>query len=145
LDYLAQKSEWRGLASIAMLEAQNRINGKVEQETRYYISSLSGNAAQIAGAVRTHWSIENSLHWLLVVSFNENACRIRKDHAPQNFSLLRQMALNLLNQQNTSKIGIKAKRMKAGWDDVYLAKCLLIHDAFALGSWLDIQPLIDLI
>jgi hypothetical protein len=55
------------------------------------------------------------------------------------------MALNLLNQQNTSKIGIKAKRMKAGWDDVYLAKCLLIHDAFALGSWLDIQPLIDLI
>lgn len=126
LDYLVQKSEWLGLASIAMIEAQRRINGKVEQETRYYISSLSGNAAQIAEAVRSHWSIENSLHWVLDVSFNEDACRIRKDYAPQNFSLLRQIALNLLNQENTSKIGIKAKRKKAGWDDAYLAKVLAL-------------------
>jgi predicted transposase YbfD/YdcC len=126
LDYLVQKPEWRGLTSIAMIEAQRRINGKVERETRYYISSLSGNAAQIAGAVRSHWSIENSLHWVLDVSFNEDACRIRKDHAPQNFSLLRQIALNLLTQEKTAKVGIKAKRKKAGWDDAYLAMVLAL-------------------
>lgn len=124
LDYLVQKPQWQGLASVVMLEAQRRINGKVEQQTRYYISSLCGNAAQIAQAIRSHWSIENSLHWVLDVSFNEDACRIRKDHAPQNFSLLRQIALNLLTQEKTAKVGIKAKRKKAGWDDTYLAKVL---------------------
>jgi predicted transposase YbfD/YdcC len=107
-----------------MVQAQRRTHGKVEQQTRYYISSLPGNAAQIAQAVRTHWTIENSLHWVLDVSFNEDACRIRKDHAPQNFSLLRHIALNLLTQEKTTKIGIKAKRKKAGWDDAYLAKVL---------------------
>lgn len=126
LDYWVQKTEWQGLASIAMIEAQRHINGKVERETRYYISSLPGNAAQIAGAVRSHWSIENFLHWVLDVSFNEDACRIRKDHAPQNFSLLRQIALNLLNQEKASKIGIKAKRKKTGWNDAYLAKVLAL-------------------
>ncbi len=93
-------------------------------QTRYYISSLASNAAKVAEAVRTHWSIENSLHWVLDVSFDEDACRIRKDHAPQNMTLLRQIALNLLGQDTSTKIGIAAKRKKAGWDDAYLVKIL---------------------
>jgi predicted transposase YbfD/YdcC len=124
LDYLVQKPDWQGLASIAMIQSQRRLDGQVEQETRYYISSLPGDAAQILNAVRSHWTIENSLHWVLDVSFGEDACRIRQDQAPQNFSLLRRLALNLLSQEQTAKVGIKAKRKKAGWDDAYLAKVL---------------------
>lgn len=137
LDYLVQKSQWQGLQSVAMVEAQLRIDGKVTIETRY-ISSLPSNAQQIATAIRTHWSIENSLHWVLDVSFREDDSRIRKDHAPQSFALLRQIArqlggrnppsrqiaLNLLTQEKTAKVGVKAKRKKAGWDDAYLAKVL---------------------
>lgn len=74
--------------------------------------------------IRGHWGVENSLHWVLDVAFNEDACRIRKDHAPANFSLLRQMALNLLRQETTCTNGIKVKRSKAGWDDAYLFKVL---------------------
>lgn len=124
LDYLVQKSQWQGLQSIAMVQAQRRIDGKVTTETRYYISSLPSHAQPIASAVQTHWSIENSLHWVLDVSFREDDSRIRKDHAPQNFALLRQIALNLLTQEKTAKLSLKAKRKKAGWDNAYLAKVL---------------------
>jgi predicted transposase YbfD/YdcC len=124
LDYLVQKPLWKGLQTIAMVQNQRRINGQVSTETRYYISSLESNAAKIAHAVRTHWTVENCLHWVLDVSFDEDACRIRTDHAPQNMALLRQIALNLLNQDQSTKAGIKAKRKKAGWDDAYLLKIL---------------------
>jgi predicted transposase YbfD/YdcC len=124
LDYLEQKPLWKGLQSIAMVQSQRRVNGQQSVQTRYYISTLASNAAKVAEAVRTHWSIENSLHWVLDVSFDEDACRIRKDHAPQNMTLLRQIALNLLGQDKSTKIGIAAKRKKAGWDDAYLVKIL---------------------
>jgi predicted transposase YbfD/YdcC len=124
LDYLVQKSNWKGLQTLAMVESERRCNGKVSIERRYYLSSLGQDAAVIAKAVRSHWSIENGLHWVLDVSFGEDGCRIRKDHAPQNMSLLRQMALNLLGQDKSTKVGIKAKRKKAGWDDAYLVKIL---------------------
>jgi predicted transposase YbfD/YdcC len=107
-----------------MIQAERRVNGTTTTETRYYISSLAGNAAQIANAVRSHWSIENSLHWVLDVSFSEDASRIRTENAPQNFALLRQIALNLLTQEQTAKVGVKAKRKKAGWGDAYLCKVL---------------------
>lgn len=124
LDYLMQKPHWRGLASLAMIQTERRSNGKVQQETRFYISSLTNGAQPILQAVRAHWGIENSLHWVLDVSFDEDACRIRKDHAPQNFSRLRQIALNLLSQDKTTQVGVKAKRKKAGWDDAYLIQVL---------------------
>ncbi len=124
LDYLVQKQQWKGLQSIAMIQAERRINGTTTTETRFYISSLSGNAQQIADAVRSHWAIENSLHWVLDVSFGEDHCRIRTENAAQNFALLRQIALNLLTQEKTAKVGVKAKRKKAGWDDAYLCKVL---------------------
>lgn len=124
LEYLVQKPLWKGLQSIAMIQNERRVNGQVSVETRYYITSLENHAAKVAHAVRTHWSIENSLHWVLDVSFDEDACRIRSYHAPQNLSLLRQIALNLLSQDKSIKLGIKAKRKKAGWDDAYLIKIL---------------------
>lgn len=124
LDYLVQKPHWSGLASLAMIQSERRSNGKVEHQTRYFISSLTNGAKPILEAVRSHWGIENSLHWVLDVSFAEDDCRIRKDHAPQNFSLVRQIALNLLSQEKTTTVGVKAKRKKAGWDDAYLVKVL---------------------
>jgi predicted transposase YbfD/YdcC len=124
LDYLVQKQHWKGLQTVAMVQSQRRVNGKVSIERRYYLSSLGQDAEVMNAAIRSHWAIENGLHWVLDVSFGEDACRIRKDHAPQNMSLLRHMALNLLGQDKSTKIGIKAKRKKAGWDDAYLVKIL---------------------
>lgn len=124
LDYLVQKPLWKGLQTLVMVQSQRRLNGQTSSETRYYISSLASNAAKIAEAVRAHWSIENCLHWVLDVSFDEDACRIRQDYAPQNMALLRQIALNLLGQDKSTKASIAAKRKKAGWDDAYLLKIL---------------------
>lgn len=124
LDYLVQKQHWKGLQTVAMIQSERRVDGKVSIERRYYLSSLGQDAEVINAAIRTHWAIENGLHWVLDVSFAEDRCRIRKDHAPQNMSLLRQIALNLLGQDKSTKVGIKAKRKKAGWDDAYLVKIL---------------------
>ena len=124
LDYLTQKPQWKGLQTVVMLQSERRTNGQPSTEVRYYISSLANQAAKIAAAIRTHWTVENQLHWVLDVSFNEDACRIRKDDAPQNLSLLRHIALNLLGQDKSTKAGIAAKRKKAGWDDAYLLKIL---------------------
>ena len=82
-------------------------------------------AKQFAETVRRHWSIENSLHWQLDVTFGEDQCRIRKGHADANFSLLRRHALSLLKNEQTSKVGIKNKRLTAGWNDDYLLKVLI--------------------
>lgn len=124
LDYLVQKPHWKGLQTVAMVQSERRVGGKVSREQRYYLSSLGQDAAVMNAAIRTHWAIENGLHWVLDISFAEDDCRIRKDHAPQNMSLLRQIALNLLGQDTSTKVGIKAKRKKAGWDDAYLVKIL---------------------
>ena len=74
--------------------------------------------------MRSHWGIENQLHWVLDVAFNEDDSRIRKDHAPENMALIRHIALNLLRQDTSAKVGIKAKRLKAGWDNDYLTHLL---------------------
>ena len=86
--------------------------------------SLDGGVEQFAHSVRSHWGIENQLHWVLDVAFNEDACRVRKDHAPENLAVVRHVALNLLRQDTQTNGGIKAKRLKAGWDNDYLAALL---------------------
>jgi predicted transposase YbfD/YdcC len=120
------EQEWVGLSSLLMLERERRIGSKTSQETRYYLSSLAGDARKAARAIRQHWGIENSVHWVLDVVFDEDSSRIRKDNGPQNFAVLRHIALNLLRQEPTHKRGIKAKQKRAGWDNAYLTR-LLTH------------------
>lgn len=124
LEYLIQKPLWSGLQTIVMVERECRFNDQVTKEARFFISSLAGDAAKIAQAVRSHWSIENSLHWVLDVSFHEDNCRIRHDHAAENMALLRHFALNILSQDKSTKRGIAAKRKKAAWHQPYLINLL---------------------
>ena len=124
LDYLTQTTLWSGLQTVVMVQSERHCNGQVTTENRFFISSLPSQATLIMNAVRTHWSIENSLHWVLDVSFHEDACRIRRANSPQNMALLRHLALNLLSKDSSSKRGIAARRKKAAWDQSYLIKLL---------------------
>lgn len=126
-EYLASVSsaqKWTGLQSLVMIIRRRIIDGEETVKTRFYISSLPENARQILKATRQHWSIENCLHWVLDVAFNEDRSRVRKDHAPANLAVLRHMAVNLLKKDTTAKGGIKAKRLQAGWNEDYLIKVL---------------------
>jgi predicted transposase YbfD/YdcC len=115
---------WIGLQSISMVICTRIIAGRETREVRYYISSLLSNAERILQAVRKHWSIENKLHWILDVALNEDRSRVRKDQAPENFAVLRHIALNLLKQEKTSKGGIHAKQFQAALREDYLLKVL---------------------
>ena len=124
LSYIRSLSEWKSLNSVAMVRAERRIGDSVSVESRYYISSLKGDARRLLWAIRGHWGIENSLHWVLDIAFREDDSRVRKDNAPENLAVVRHIALNLLKQEKNLKVGVKAKRKKAGWDNEYLMKVL---------------------
>jgi predicted transposase YbfD/YdcC len=116
--------EWQNLQSVGRVDVMRTVNDKTKIELRYFISSLPNDAKLLAQSIRQHWGIENSLHWGLDVAFREDDSRIRKDNAPQNFAILRHIANSLLQQNKSVKTGIKNKRLKAGWDNEYLAKVL---------------------
>jgi predicted transposase YbfD/YdcC len=115
------RHEWAGLNALVLVEATRQVNGKTSAERRYYISSnKNATARQAAESIRGHWGIENQLHWNLDMSFDEDASRIRKGHAAENFSRLRRIALNLLKRETSRTLGIKSKRLLAAWDHDYL-------------------------
>ena len=104
--------------------ASNQTLSQAQVEAAYYISSLEGDAAKILEASRTHWSIENSLHWRLDVAFAEDDCRVRSGNAAENLTIVRHFALSLLKQDRSVKAGIKGKRKAAGWDEDYLLRLI---------------------
>jgi predicted transposase YbfD/YdcC len=121
-----QRRRWTGLKSVAVVQATREVPLQgVSTERRYFISSLSGvDAGRMGQAIRGHWAVENKLHWVLDVSFDEDQARNRKNHSSENFSRIRRIALNLLQREKTKKRGIKGKRLNAAWDHDYLLKLL---------------------
>jgi len=122
---LPDRKRWPGLRAIGWTINDTVRDGKRSHEMRYYIMSRKLSAKEFAAAVRGHWSIENRLHWQLDVTFQEDQCRVRRGHADANFSILRRTALSLLKNNHTIKVGVKNKRLNAGWDDAYLQQVLL--------------------
>jgi len=124
-DDLPDASRWKNLKAIGMTINDTLRNGKPTLEMRYYILSKKLSARRFAAAVRGHWGIENRLHWQLDVTFGEDQSRIRRGHADANFSILRRTALSLLKNNHSYRIGIKNKRLMAGWNEHYLLEIML--------------------
>lgn len=122
--YLRRATDWPQLTSLVKLMTVRILDGKTSVETRYFITSWRASARDCLRHIREHWQIENGLHWVLDIAFREDESRVRKDHAPQNLATLRHIALNLLKQERSIKVGIAAKRKIAGWDNDYLFKVL---------------------
>ncbi len=124
LDDIPSAIDWEELNSVGMVETIRTFNNKTSTNRRYFIGSIEKDARSLGVAIRSHWGIENSLHWVLDVAFREDACRVRKDHAAENFSVIKRTALNLLKNESTLKRGVKSKRNNAGWDTRYLEKVI---------------------
>lgn len=122
--FLPEKELWQDLRSVGLVETTRELNGKTSTEVRYYLSSLPVEAQRFGHAVRTHWGIENSCHWVLDVVFREDDCRIRVGNAAENLSTLRRLAMNLLRREKSDKRGIQVKRLRAALDETYLLKVL---------------------
>jgi predicted transposase YbfD/YdcC len=128
--FIENKDEkWKNLNQVIKIESIREFknsNKPIEKATRYYISSLKNNANEYQKNIRSHWGVENKLHWTLDVGFSEDASRKRNNNAAQNYSVLLKIALNLLRNEKTEKQGIAGKRLKAGWNENYLLKVLSI-------------------
>ena len=120
IDWLVKRHPWPGLKAIVVVESRREIDGKVTDETRFYITSLTLAAIMIGPMIRAHWAIENSLHWVLDMIFRDDECRVRTGDAPENLSTCRRVACNLLRVA-PGKSSIRLRRKAAGWDDDYLA------------------------
>lgn len=121
---LTASGEWDGLRTVGRCEAVRELDGLVSRHQRYYLSSLPVEAEKFAEAVRGHWAVENSCHWVLDVVFSEDDSRVRVGQAAENFATLRRIINNLLQQERSVKLGVKAKRLKAALDENYLLKVL---------------------
>lgn len=123
LDWLSGKEEWGNLFGFGMVRSKIETNGVISKETRYYITSLK-EVGTFANAVRSHWGIENSLHWCLDMTFHEDYSRVRKDHSAENMAVVRHIALDVLKNY-PAKISLARKRRRCTYDDDFLANVLL--------------------
>ena len=127
--WLQERHQWPGLQGVVMVESLREIPGAIpaadtiERETRFYITSLPWVAVQLGPAIRAHWMVENALHWVMDMSFRDDECRIRTDHAPANFTTIKHMALNLIRRA-PGKDSIRLRRKVAAWDDHFLASLI---------------------
>ena len=120
-------SGWPGLRTVLAVESIRSVNStpsKVESEIRYFLSSCPDSPAVLGQAIRSHWAIENSLHWVLDVTFREDDSRVRDRTAARNLALLRKIALNIVGRDKTTKASVRARRKKAAWNDAYMLKLL---------------------
>ena len=123
-EFLIGAEKWTGLKSIGMVESERNLNGVVSIEQRYYILSIESDVHRFSQSVRSHWSIENQLHWILDVGFDEDASQSCRGYSAENLAVIRHVGLNLLSRDKKTKVGVKTKRLKAGWDDSYLKDVL---------------------
>ena len=121
--WLQERHAWPGLKAVVMIESSREIRGKTETETRFYITSLVMLAHLLGPVVRSHWAVENSLHWVLDMVFRDDECRVRTEHAPANFTTIKHMAHNLLRLA-PGKASLRSRRKAAGWDDEFLASLI---------------------
>ncbi len=121
---LYKQAQWSGLQTIVKVVRTRHLWNKTTQEVMFYLSSLPPYAQQLGKAIRQHWSIENQLHWVLDVTFGEDACRIRTGHAPENMALLKRWSINLLNQETNYKRSTRQKAKRASMDEGYLLQVL---------------------
>lgn len=124
LQHLRNADHFKNLRTVMKVRHERRCNEQVTVEEHYYLSSLSASAATLLAAKRAHWQVENSLHWVLDIAFREDDCQVRKNNGAHNFAILRHIALNLLRQETSVKLGIHNKRLKAAWSRSYLLKVL---------------------
>jgi len=124
IEWLSQKDDWENLQSISLVRSTRIIGDNEATEDRLYISSLNADAKKHNFVIRKHWGIENSLHWVLDMVFDEDHCRKRKNHSAENFAIVRHVALNLLKQDKTPRLSIIRKRLKSGWESYYLEKII---------------------
>ncbi len=124
LQWFADRGQWEGLKSLGMVESIREVAGKATVERRYYLSSLKRDVATFARAVRSHWGVENKVHWVMDVCFREDQSRARAGYAAENLATLRRLALNLLKRETTKKRGIRGKQLNASWDQAYLLRLL---------------------
>lgn len=117
--WLQERHNWPGLQAVVIIDSTREIGDKIEQETRFYITSLVLLANQLGPIVRSHWAVENSLHWVLDMVFRDDECRVRSEHAPANFTTIKHIALNLLQRAPTKK-SLRLKRKVAAWNDTFL-------------------------
>jgi predicted transposase YbfD/YdcC len=123
VEWLQKRHGWPGLKAVVIVKSSREISGKTEQETRFYITSLVMAAALLGPIVRSHWAIENSLHWVMDMIFRDDESRVRTDHAPANFTTIKHIAYNLLREAS-GKDSLRLRRKIAAWDDDFLASII---------------------